>query len=64
MDNQGRVTIRPEYRDRLGDRFVQILTPRGVLLRPIPDQLGQDDDSPDALSASGEQYALDERCHR
>lgn len=60
LDDRGRITIRREYRDRLGERVVQILTPHGVLLRPVPDQIERDGDLPDALTASGEQAALDE----
>lgn len=60
LDDRGRITIRREYRERLGDRVVQILTPHGVLLRPVPDELEEGDELPEALSASGEQDALDE----
>lgn len=58
LDECGRVTIRREYRDRLGDRFVQVLTPRGVLLRPVP-QLLPGKKGPSALEASGERAAAD-----
>lgn len=60
LDDRGRITIRREYRDRLGERVVQILTPHGVLLRPVPDEIGGKGELPDALTASGEQDALDE----
>lgn len=60
LDDRGRITIRREFRDRLGDRVVQILTPHGVLLRPVPDELDGDEELPDALQASGDQAALDE----
>ncbi len=57
MDDRGRITIRREFRDRLGDRVVQILTPHGVLLRPVEEELGGDRELPNALTASGEQDA-------
>lgn len=60
LDDRGRITIRREYRDRLGRRVVQILTPHGVLLRPVSDELQADGELPDALTASGEQDALGE----
>lgn len=60
MDDRGRVTIRRESRDRLRDRVVQVLTPHGVLLRPVPDELRPDEDLPEALEASGEGSAADE----
>lgn len=59
MDHRGRVTIRREYRHRLGDRFVQILTPHGLLLRPVPDLL-PGKTGPSALEASGEDAAAAE----
>lgn len=60
MDDRGRVTIRREFRERLGDRVVQVLTPHGVLLRPVPDELRPEQELPDALEASGEGPAADE----
>lgn len=60
LDDRGRITIRREFRERLGDRVVQILTPHGVLLRPVDEELGGDRELPDALTATGEQDALDE----
>lgn len=60
LDDRGRVTIRREFREKLGDRVVQILTPHGVLLRPVPDELPAGTDRPDALGASGEEAARDE----
>lgn len=59
LDDRGRVTIKKSYRDRLGERVVQILTPHGVLLRPVPDRLAGDD-LPDAATATGEDAALEE----
>jgi len=58
LDDRGRVTVRREYRSHLGDRVVQVLTPHGVLLRP----LGHLDTTklPPALQASGEDAALEE----
>ena len=60
LDDRGRITIRREYRDRLGERVVQILTPHGVLLRPVPDEIEGTGALPEALTASGEQDALEE----
>lgn len=60
LDDRGRITIRREFRDRLGDRVVQILTPHGVLLRPVPSVLDPDEELPAALIASGEDQALEE----
>lgn len=60
MDDRGRVTIRRAFRDRLGDRVVQVLTPHGVLLRPVPDELRPDEEPPDALTASGEEAASED----
>lgn len=60
LDSRGRITVKKEYRERLGDRFVQIMTPHGVLLRPVPDTLPDRADLPPALEASGEEEALDE----
>lgn len=59
MDDRGRVTIRREFRPRLGRRFVQILTPHGLLLRPVPDHL-EGATGLDALRASGEDEAAAE----
>lgn len=60
LDSRGRITVRKEYRERLGERFVQIMTPHGVLLRPVPDTLPDREDLPPALEASGEEEALEE----
>ena len=54
LDARGRLTIRREYRAILRDRVVQILTPHGVLLRPVPDRLKDRGRLPPALTASGE----------
>ena len=58
VDDRGRFTIRPEFRKLLGLRVEQVLTPRGLLLRPI----GKLDFSrlPPARAASGEEAAMDE----
>lgn len=60
LDDRGRVTIRREFREHLGDRVVQILTPHGILLRPVPDQLAPRKGLPDAWTASGEEEGLSE----
>ena len=57
LDERGRLTIRRAYRRVLRDRVVQILTPHGVLLRPVPDTLPDRGKLPDALTASGEDDA-------
>ncbi len=54
LDERGRLTIRRAYRKVLRDRVVQILTPHGVLLRPVPDTLPDRGRLPPALRASGE----------
>ncbi len=60
LDRRGRLTIRRAYRRILGDRVVQILTPHGVLLRPVPDRLLDRRRLPAALKATGEEEAADE----
>ena len=35
LDERGRVTIRPAFREHLRDGYVQVLTPDGVLFRKI-----------------------------
>ncbi|MFQ6013348.1 MAG: hypothetical protein ACE5LS_06865 [Thermoplasmata archaeon] len=57
LDKRGRLTIRRPFRRLLGDRVVQILTPHGVLLRPVPDTLPDRGKLPEALEASGEEEA-------
>ncbi len=57
LDERGRVTIRRAYRKILRDRVVQILTPHGVLLRPVPDTLPDRGRLPPALTGAGEQEA-------
>ncbi len=57
LDERGRLTIRRAYRKVLRDRVVQILTPHGVLLRPVPDTLPDRGRLPDALTSSGEEDA-------
>jgi hypothetical protein len=36
LDDRGRATVRPKFRARLAEGFVQILTPDGVLLASVP----------------------------
>lgn len=60
LDDRGRITIERSLRSYLGDRVVQVLTPHGVLLRPVPDLLPDRGRLPDALKASGEQAAAEE----
>lgn len=57
LDDRGRLTIRRAYRRILRDRVVQILTPHGVLLRPVPDTLPDRGRLPRALAATGEREA-------
>ena len=60
LDERGRLTIRRAYRKVLGSRIVQILTPHGVLLRPIPDMLPDRGKLPAALTTAGEEEAESE----
>jgi bifunctional DNA-binding transcriptional regulator/antitoxin component of YhaV-PrlF toxin-antitoxin module len=60
LDDRGRVTIHAKYRHVLGDRVVQIRTPHGILLRPVPDTLPDGGKLPEALRASGEDAARHE----
>jgi hypothetical protein len=39
IDDRGRFTLKSEYRKILGGRIVQVLTPDGVLLLPVPKDL-------------------------
>lgn len=57
LDRRGRITVRAEYRRILGNRVVQILTPHGVLLRPVPDRLPDRARLPPALRARGDNEA-------
>ena len=57
LDERGRLTIRRAYRKVLRDRVVQILTPHGVLLRPVPDTLPDRGRLPPALTEVGEEEA-------
>ena len=57
LDDRGRLTIRRPYRKILRDRVVQILTPHGVLLRPVPDTLPDRGRLPPALTTKGEDEA-------
>lgn len=63
LDDRGRLTIRREYRERLGGRVVQILTPRGVLVAPVGGKLVFPKGF-DALTASGESEAEREVAER
>ena len=60
LDDRGRITIDRALRVRLGARVVQVLTPHGVLLRPVPDTLPDNGRLPDALGATGEDAAVAE----
>ena len=57
LDDRGRLTIRRAYRKVLRDRVIQILTPDGVLLRPVPDRLPDRGKLPPALTEAGEEEA-------
>jgi hypothetical protein len=63
LDDRGRLTIRRAYRRILGARVVQILTPHGVLLRPVPDTLPDRGRLPPALTMQGEEEAAVEAAH-
>jgi bifunctional DNA-binding transcriptional regulator/antitoxin component of YhaV-PrlF toxin-antitoxin module len=58
FDGRGRITIRKEYREVLGDDVVQVLTPRGVLLRPRAKRVRNIHRLPAAERLSGEDAAL------
>lgn len=60
LDERGRLTIRHEYRHILGERVIQILTPHGILLRPVPDTLADRGKLPPALQARGDEAAEEE----
>lgn len=60
LDDRGRITIERALRPHLGERVVQVLTPHGVLLRPVSDRLPEKGRLPDALRASGDEAAADE----
>lgn len=57
LDERGRLTIRRAYRRVLRGRIVQILTPHGVLLRPVLDTLPDRGRLPPALTEIGEREA-------
>ena len=59
IDDRGRFTVRPEYRRALGRRVLQIMTPHGLLLRPVRGALARRR-LPPALAATGEDAGLDE----
>lgn len=60
MDDRGRITIERPLRPHLGQRIVQVLTPHGILLRPVKDTLTTKGRLPNALTASGEDTAAAE----
>jgi hypothetical protein len=60
LDDRGRITIERPLRPHLGKRIVQVLTPHGVLLRPVEDTLRSKRKLPEALTASGEDAAAAE----
>lgn len=35
LDDRGRVTVKQQYRERLKDGYIQILTPDGVLFHAV-----------------------------
>lgn len=47
LDSRGRVTILPALRARLGKRFVQVLTPRGIVLLPLTGKIDWGNAPPD-----------------
>jgi hypothetical protein len=59
LDDRGRITIERRLRPHLGRRVVQVLTPHGVLLRPVEDTLARGR-VPEALAACGESAAAAE----
>jgi DNA-binding transcriptional regulator/RsmH inhibitor MraZ len=60
LDERGRITIHPDFRDHLGNRIVQVLLPEGVLLRPAARRLSNAHRLPRAAHATGEDEALRE----
>lgn len=58
LDQRGRITIHREYRRIFRQRVVQILTPRGILLRPVPETLPNRGKLPPVLTdvSGGEAY--------
>lgn len=60
LDDRGRITIDRGLRPHLGERVVQVLTPHGVLLRPVPDVLPSKGRLPSALRATGDKAAAEE----
>ena len=61
LDDRGRITIYQPFRRLFrGNRVLQILTPHGILLRPVPDELPARGRLPHALVASGEEEAWHE----
>jgi hypothetical protein len=60
LDERGRITIPQAFRRLFRQRVVAILTPHGVLLRPVPDTLPDRGRLPSALHASGDEAAFEE----
>lgn len=60
LDDRGRITIPQPYRRLFRQRVVAILTPHGILLRPVPDTLPDRGKLPPALEASGDEAAYEE----
>ncbi|HLE97099.1 MAG TPA: hypothetical protein VI997_06995 [Candidatus Thermoplasmatota archaeon] len=63
LDDRGRFTVKPEFRKLLGRRVVQILTPDGILIRPLSGKLPRGR-LPSAATASGEKEGLREAGRR
>lgn len=49
LDEEGRITVHPALRERLGERFVQVWTEEGLLIRPVPVGLEVEDLASDVL---------------
>jgi bifunctional DNA-binding transcriptional regulator/antitoxin component of YhaV-PrlF toxin-antitoxin module len=61
LDERGRITIPQAYRRIFRQRVVAILTPHGVLLRPVPDTLPDRGTLPAALEdVSGDDALYEE----
>jgi hypothetical protein len=59
LDSRGRVTIEPTLRPFLGKRFVQVLTPRGIVLRPLTGKIDWKD-APADLAINARRIAREE----
>lgn len=60
LDDRGRLTIHPRFRRLLGRRVVQVMTPRGLLVRPRATRIRHAERLPPAIEATGEDQALRE----